>query len=172
MLASMLRIAALVVAFAALIPWWRSAPAAVPPRPEPPAPASPLIVFRGDDAAGLPVARAALERVLDTSIGAKARELLGSGTLAGPLTIELNHRGENFTEYRIPGRELGETIVFDPSSRPLVETERGREQARPETVLAHELGHAVFKLISEQDVIEAVENPVREQMGLPRRSRF
>jgi len=168
----MLRLVAIALAFAALIPWWRTAPAAVPPRPEPPRPALPLFVFRGDDASGLPVARAALERVLETSIGAKARELLESGTLAGPLTIELNRRGENFTEYRIPGRELGETIVFDPRSRPLVETERGRERAHPETVLAHELGHAVFKLTSEQDVIEAIENPVREQMGLPRRSRF
>jgi hypothetical protein len=39
-------------------------------------------------------------------------------------------------------------------------------------VLAHELGHAVFKFTSEQDVIDAVENPVRDQLGLPRRSRF
>jgi hypothetical protein len=131
-----------------------------------------MIVFRGSDAAAVPIARAVLHNVLETSIGAKIRERLASGELAGPLTIEVNDRGENFTEYRVPGRVLGETIVFDPWSRPLVETERGREAAYPETVLAHEIGHAVFKLTSEREVIEAVENPVREQMGLPRRSRF
>lgn len=166
----MLRFAAFVFGFAALIPWWRSAPAAVPPPTAPPRP--PLVVFHGDDATGLPAARAALQNVLDTTIGRQVRERLASSAFAGPLTIELNDRGENFTEYRVPGRELGETIAFDPWSRPLVETERGREAARPETVLAHEIGHAVFKLTSERDVIEAVENPVREQMGLPRRRRF
>ena len=83
-----------------------------------------------------------------------------------------NHRGENFTSYRVPGYELGETIHFDPWSRPLVDTERGRLEALPETVLAHEIGHAVFKLVSEEAVIQAVENPVREAMGMPRRRHF
>jgi hypothetical protein len=135
-------------------------------------PLPPRVVFRGADGAALAAARTALERVLATPIGRVARERIASGALAGPLTIELNHRGENFTAYRLPGRELGETIAFDPASRPLVDTERGREPARAETVLAHELGHAVFKLRTEAEVIEQVENPVREQIGLPRRSRF
>ena len=86
--------------------------------------------------------------------------------------MKLNARGDNYTPYRIPGRVLGESIYFDPSSRPSVETERGSEPARAETVLAHELGHAVFKLTSEQEVIDAVENPVRADLGLPRRIRF
>jgi hypothetical protein len=132
----------------------------------------PRVVFRGGDGAALGAARRALERVFATAVGAEARERLASGTLAGPLTIELNQRGENFTTYRLPGRELGETIAFDPDSRPLVHTERGREPARAETVLAHELGHAVFKLRTEREVIERVENPVREQIGLPRRVDF
>jgi hypothetical protein len=147
---------------------WRAAPAAVAP----PGVALPSVVFRGGDAQGLAIARGALERVLATPTGSQLRERLASAQFAGPLSIELNARGDNYTPYRIPGRELGETIYFDPSSRPTVETERGSETARAETVLAHELGHAVLKLTSEQAVIDAVENPVRDQLGLPRRVRF
>ena len=133
---------------------------------------APRIVFRGGDGAAIGEARRALEHVFATPVGAEVRERLAAGLLGGPLTIELNQRGENFTAYRLPGRELGETIAFDPASHPLVHTERGLEPARAETVLAHELGHAVFKLRTEQEVIERVENPVRERMGLPRRVSF
>jgi hypothetical protein len=147
---------------------WRSAPAAVAPPPI----ATPSVVFHGGDAQGLAAARSALEHVFATPIGTQLRARLASGEFSGPLAIELNARGDNYTAYRIPGRELGETIYFDPSSRPMVETERGSETARAETVLAHELGHAVLKLTSEQAVIDAVENPVRDQLGLPRRVRF
>jgi hypothetical protein len=155
--------------FASATPWWRMAPAAVPP-PLPRHVFAPHVVFRGDDAVGIGIARDALERVFATPTGAIALRRLASGV--GPLTIELNRRGANFTEYRVPGRVLGETIFFDPSSHPLVQTALGPEPAYAETVLAHELGHAVFKFTSEQDVIDAVENPVRDQLGLPRRSRF
>ena len=128
-------------------------------------------MFRGGDGAALGAARQALERVFATAVGAEARGGSRRACSRGR-SIELNHRGENFTTYRLPGRELGETIAFDPDSRPLVHTERGREPARAETVLAHELGHAVFKLRTEREVIERVENPVREQIGLPRRVDF
>ena len=147
---------------------WRTAPAAVVP----PSITGPGVVFRGGNAQALAIARGALERVLATPIGAQLRERLASAEFSGPLAIELNGRGDNFTPYRVPGRELGDTIYFDPSSGPAVETERGSEIAGAETVLAHELGHAVLKLISEQAVIDAVENPVRDQLGLPRRVRF
>src|SRR5262245_61505504 len=103
------------------------------------------VVFRGGDEAAVDAARRALEHVFATPVGAEARERIAAGLLAGPLTIELNHRGDNFTAYRLPG-ELSETISFDPDSHPLVHTERGLEPAHPETVIAHELGHAVFKL--------------------------
>ncbi len=156
------------LALAAAMVWWRTAPAALAP----PRIAVPRVVFRGDDPEAHRVARAALERVFATPIGARALARLESGEFSGPLAIQLNRRGANFTEYRIPGRELGETIYFDPSSRPSVETERGPEPAHAETVLAHELGHAVFKLTSERAVIEGVENPVRDQLGLPRRIHF
>jgi hypothetical protein len=156
------------LALGAATAWWRPAPAAIAPARL----VAPRVVFHGDDPVGAEIARAALARVFATPIGAQARARLDSGELSGPLTIELNHLGANFTEYRIPGRELGETIHFDPDSTPPVETERGSETARAETVLAHELGHAVFKLRSEQEVIDAVENPVRDQLGLPRRVRF
>ncbi len=159
------------LALAAAAIWWQTAPAAVAPL-APPAPAAPIVVFHGDDEAEIEVARAALARVFATPTGVRARERIASGAIAGPLTIELNDRGANYTEYRVPGRELGARIFFDPSSQPLVETAQGRVPAHAETVLAHELGHAVFKLISEQEVIDAVENPVRDQLGLPRRSRF
>ena len=152
-------------------PSWRSAPAAVTP-PVPRYLTAPHVVFHGGDATGIGIARGALERVFATPTGSLALERLVSGAIAGPLTIELNRRGANFTAYRIPGRELGETIFFDPSSHPIVETAIGREPAYAETVLAHELGHAVFKLTSEQEVIDAIENPVRDELGLPRRSRF
>jgi hypothetical protein len=158
-------------ALAFATPWSRKAPASVPP-PVPRHLLTQHVIFRGGDSAEREVARGALERVFATTTGALARARLASGALTGPLTIELNARGANFTEYRVPGRELGETIFFDPASHPIVETARGLEPAHAETVLAHELGHAVFKLTSEQDVIDAVENPVRDQLGLPRRSRF
>jgi hypothetical protein len=128
--------------------------------------------FRGDAGAAGQRARDALVRVLATRVGARARQLMESGALPGPITIEVNDRGDHFTRYRIPGRELGETIVFDPDRLPLVETEEGPLRALPETVLAHELGHAVFKLVSEEAVIHAIENPIRDDLGLPRRRRF
>jgi hypothetical protein len=118
------------------------------------------------------LARASFERVLATRMGDRVRERLASGALRQPLTIELNHDGDQLTRYRIPGEELGETIRFDPRHLPLVETELGPVPATPETVLAHELGHAVFKLESEEAVIALVENPVRDELGLPRRVRF
>jgi hypothetical protein len=116
--------------------------------------------------------RRALDRLFATRIGARVRERLDSGALAGPVTIELNLRGDDFTPYRVPGEELGETIVFDPWTLPLVDTELGRLPATRETVLAHELGHAVFKLRSEHEVIREVENPLRQELGLPLRVRF
>lgn len=119
-----------------------------------------------------PRVRRALARVLATEVGERARVLLASGALAQPLRIELNARRDNFTTYRVPGHELSETVAFDPAAFPLVETEAGTRSARPETVLAHELGHAVFKLASEADVIREVENPVRAELGLPARVRF
>jgi hypothetical protein len=160
------------VSIGLLIPWWSAEPER--PRHVPPAAhrLQPAVIFIGDVGPAVPRARMALERVLATPVGAKARELLDAGVLRGPLVIDLNHRGENFTAYRVPGFELGETILFDPWSRPLVETEHGPEEAAPETVLAHELGHAVFKLTSEEAVIEAIENPIRAALGMSRRSRF
>jgi len=131
----------------------------------------PGIVLLGDGSAAR-AARSAIEQLLATETGSRAREILRSGALREPLTIELNQHGDNFTRYRAPGGELGETIAFDPSTLSLVETERGRLAATPETILAHELGHAVFKLRSEEDVIQEIENPVRRELGLPARVRF
>jgi hypothetical protein len=127
--------------------------------------------IRGEEGSAR-VARSALERLLATAAGARAREILRSGALRESLTIELNARGDNLTRYRVPGGALGETIDFDPSALPLVETDQGPLAATPETVLAHELGHAVFKLRSEEAVIDEVENPVRRELGLPPRLRF
>lgn len=160
------------VSIGLLLPGWQAEPE--PPRHVPQAAyrLQPTVVFIGDAGPAVLRARAALDRVLATPVGVKARELLDAGVLAGPLVIDLNHRGENFTAYRVPGLELGETILFDPWSRPLVDTEHGRLEAAPETVLAHELGHAVFKLTSEEAVIDAVENPIRAALGMPRRSHF
>ena len=114
-----------------------------------------------------------LRRYVDLDIFcARVRAVLGSDAFPGPLVIDVNPRGDNLTRYRIPGRTLGEAIAFDPDALPLVETEWGPLPATRETVLAHELGHAVFKLRSEAAVIEEVENPVRDELGLPRRVRF
>jgi hypothetical protein len=168
----MVRLSALLLTLTAMLPFGPSEPGKGVRVPAAVHRHGPPVLFMGDDGPALPRARAALERVLSTPVGVKARELLDAGVLAGPLIIDLNHHGENYTAYRIPGRELGETIHFDPWSRPLVDTERGREEALPETVLAHELGHAVFKLVSEEAVIQAIENPVRQQMGMPRRRHF
>src|SRR5258706_14602798 len=91
------------LALAAVALWWRTSAAAIPP----PRAVVPPVVFHGDDAEAVAIARAALDRVFATATGARALARLSSGTLAGPLTIELNRRGANFTEYRVPGRELG-----------------------------------------------------------------
>jgi hypothetical protein len=118
------------------------------------------------------LARRSFERLLATRVGELVRERLASGALRQPLTIEVNRDGDQLTSYRVPGEELGETIRFDPRHLPRVDTEAGPAPATPETVLAHELGHAVFKLESEVEVIALVENPVRDELGLPRRVRF
>src|SRR6187397_3022478 len=95
------------IALIAAIAWWRAAPAAIAP----PHVAPPPVVFHGEsDAEALAIARDALDRVFATPMGARALERMQSGALAGPLTIELNRRGANYTAYRVPGRELGETI--------------------------------------------------------------
>lgn len=158
---------------AVLFPSWLG-PSPAPPLPHPAAaPPPPLEVrYLSEPTGARERAQLALERVLATDVGRSARQLMESGTLPGPLTIELNQRGDQFTRYRVPGRELSETICFDPDRLPLVETEAGPLRALPETVLAHELGHAVFKLVSERAVIDAVENPVREALGLPLRRYF
>jgi hypothetical protein len=132
----------------------------------------PQIEISGGSDVESPRVRRALERVLATEVGARASALLAQRALAGPLRIELNTRRDNLTRYRVAGRELSETIVFDPAAFPLVETDAGTRLATPETVLAHELGHAVFKLVSEDEVIRRVENPVRAELGLPARTRF
>jgi hypothetical protein len=155
------------------------APRSLPRLAPPPAPACFVdaedlaeLRIHGGDARSAGLARGVALRLLATRVGAQAREILRSGVLPEPLTLELNERGDNYTPYRVPGRELGETIVFDPSARPFVDTEQGRRLATPETILAHELGHAVFKLRSEEDVIREIENPIRDELGLPRRRRF
>jgi hypothetical protein len=149
------------------------APAVVAPEPSaPPAPAFRARVRILGSAELRVLARRSLERLLATRMGEQVRERLASGALREPLTIEVNRDGDQFTRYRVPGEELGETIRFDPQRLPLVETEAGPVAATPETVLAHELGHAVFKLESEEAVIALVENPVRDELGLPRRVRF
>lgn len=141
-------------------------PAAADCEPDPAA-----IRLHGGPELALPT-QLALERILETRVGARARAILEGRTLRSPVTIELNAHGDHYTPYRIPGEALGETIVFDPWSLPSVDTERGRQPATRETILAHELGHAVFKLRSEAEVIREIENPVREELGLPRRIRF
>jgi hypothetical protein len=145
--------------------------AAPPPLPQV-APPLPRILFEGGDAATRPLAEAALRHVFETPIGHALHRRIESGALGAPLTIELNRRGDNFTRYRIPGRVLGLRIAFDPTHDPHVHTERGLLPSSPETRIAHELGHAVLGLVSEEDVIRTIENPLREQLGLPRRSRF
>lgn len=150
-------------------------PPPVAPAPQLTAPALPVPplsvrILGGAELAAL--TRNALDRLFQTRVGARVRDRIDSGALGGPLTIELNLRGEDFTPYSVPGGELASRIVFDAWTLPLVETEAGRMRATRETVLAHELGHAVLKLRDEQQVIREVENPVREELGLPRRVRF
>jgi hypothetical protein len=142
------------------------------PAPLDSAGALPLLQIEGGSDVEAPGVRRALSRVLSTRVGARLRARLESGALPEPLTLVLNSRGDNLTLYRVAGSELSETIAFDPSAFPLVETETGMRAAPPETVLAHELGHAVLKLASEEQVIREVENPVRAELGLPLRTRF
>jgi hypothetical protein len=144
--------------------------ALVAPVVRPPSLTRSVHILGGTELAAL--TRSALERLFATRVGTDVRERIESGALGGPLTIVLNLRGDDFTPYRVPGEELGALIVFDAWTLPLVDTEVGRIPATRETVLAHELGHAVLKLRSEEQVIREVENPVRAELGLPLRVRF
>lgn len=132
----------------------------------------PMLRIRAGAGGDAAIARAVLERLLATRVGARARGILASGELFGPVIVVLNRRGDNLTRYRVPGRVPSETIDFDPSALPLVQTEAGPLPATAETVLAHELGHALFKLKTEEAVISEVENPVRVELGLPQRTLF
>jgi hypothetical protein len=136
-----------------------------------PGTAWPEVLIEGPSVASQGVRRL-LERVLATATGARLRARIASGELREPIAIVLNTHRDNLTLYRVAGIELSQTILFDPAAYPLVETEAGMRAAPPETVLAHELGHAVLGLRSEQDVIRQVENPLRAELGLPLRVRF
>jgi hypothetical protein len=145
--------------------------AALRESPLPPDPGWPDVHIEGP-ALEMPGVERALTHVFLTRVGTSARARLLSGVLPEPLTIVVNAHRDNLTLYRVAGRELSQTILFDPTAFPLVETDEGTRTATAETVLAHELGHAVFGLRSEQDVIHEVENPVRAELGLPLRVRF
>ena len=127
--------AALLSGVLLLQPFERDASAALEPARAVAAPVS--VRFTGGDAAALPLAEAALRRVFETPIGRQARELLDSGTLGGPLTIELNLRGDNFTHYRIPGRELGRAHRVRPDEPPA-----RRDRARTAAGLARDRARA------------------------------
>src|SRR5574342_1350642 len=78
---------------------------AAPASPEPP---ELRVEIRGGSDVETARTRRALERVLATRVGRRARALLESGALPQPLVIALNARGDNLTPYRVPARELSE----------------------------------------------------------------
>jgi RHS repeat-associated protein len=68
------------------------------------------------------------------------------------------------------------TIRIDPGFSPLIYTEQGIMRADPVTILGHEIGHAATKTwddgLGRMNNINKNENPIREQLHLPRRTKY
>jgi hypothetical protein len=68
------------------------------------------------------------------------------------------------------------TIRIDPGFSPLIYTEQGIMRADPVTILGHEIGHAATKTWDDgpgrMNNINKNENPIREQLNLPRRTKY
>lgn len=68
------------------------------------------------------------------------------------------------------------TIRIDPGFSPLIHTEKGIMRADPVTILGHEIGHAATKIWDDgpgkMNNINKNENPIREQLRLPRRTKY
>lgn len=70
------------------------------------------------------------------------------------------------------------TIVADPNYHPIVNTEIGPQAAPSVIVLGHEVGHAATGLTDgtapeySMDTVNGAENPIRDELGLPRRTTY
>ena len=157
---------------AAFVLWLGLAPASrLRELPLAPDPGWPRVDIEGP-AVEAPGVERALAHVFLTKVGTQARARLVSGALPEPLTIVLNTHRDNLTLYRVAGRELSQTILFDPAAFPLVETDAGhalgdgRDRAGPRA-RPRRLRHEAPR----KQVIREVENPVRAELGLPLRTR-
>jgi RHS repeat-associated protein len=68
-----------------------------------------------------------------------------------------------------------DTIYLDPNYHPSVETTMGPQEAQTPAILGHELGHAAGAEDNgpgKMNNINQNENPIREELGYPARTRF
>jgi RHS repeat-associated protein len=80
--------------------------------------------------------------------------------------------------FKIPGLKPGrafyhdytKTIVVDPTYHPKLNTTKGSQAATTAVILGHEIGHAATGLGDENMAnVNANENPIRQELGLPER---
>lgn len=68
-------------------------------------------------------------------------------------------------------------MVVDPTYHPVVNTVDGPQTAPSVVVLGHEVGHAATGAddgpsIDRMENVNASENPIRDELGLPRRTTY
>ncbi len=112
--------------------------------------------------------RDALRNVRRTDRG---QELLNEIRRRGePVTVNVTDDNEASAE--CPGRN----VYVDPDFRPTVDTTAGPQIASTESIVGHEIGHAVTGTADEgpnrMNNVNQNENPIRDGIGEPRRTRY
>ncbi|MDP3019170.1 MAG: RHS repeat-associated core domain-containing protein, partial [Methylococcaceae bacterium] len=86
--------------------------------------------------------------------------------------------------YKIPGfkpdkafyHEVSKTIIVDPTYHPRLTTNEGPQRAPTESILGHEIGHAATGIEDDgpnrMNNVNANENPIRQELGLPSRTNY
>ena len=80
-------------------------------------------------------------------------------------------------KYDNMSRAWGRNIYLDPNYHPAVDTTCGKQKSPTEIMLGHEFGHAVRGDIFPTDADEMQniidnENPIRQELSLPRRTQY
>ena len=112
------------------------------------------------------------------ALTAAYQQILSTRTGAG-LEFTLESSATIYTITNVPGVPAQfisstNTISLDPNFTPVLQTTDGPQVASTDILLAHELGHAVTGLPDEgpMNVIDAVENSYRADLGLPARTAY
>ncbi|MFW0753446.1 RHS repeat domain-containing protein [Pseudomonas sp. H11T01] len=128
-----------------------------------------LKVFFDDSAYGIENLKRDYERLKGTPHGAKTCKQLED--LPDTYTITTVN---SFNSAWYEGKTR--TIRIDPSFKPIIQTTSGPMPADSTTILGHEIGHAATKTWDNgpgnMNNVNANENPIRNQLGLPSRTSY